>query len=422
MKKPAEMPQNSLKKPASEILSRLAAAVFLIAAGCSQASPLTGNGDQWATYLHDPARTNSTSSAPSPPLKVSWSRDVGEYNLIDVFPDKEPSSPAIYGDRLFAASSRRALYSFDLPTGRLVWKTKLGAHAESSPAADAAAVCSGSSDGVFRCLDAGTGRELWRYQARSEITSSPVMAGNAVFFYSSDDRVTALELNTGVKLWSYSRPAFHSMSPRGERSPALSGGRLYQVFSDGALVSLDASSGRELWSRKASAESTGDGNTRATPLVLDSRLYVIDENGAVAAFDAETGSEAGLYNFIRAEDFVVSGGKRLIIAGSGQAAAVDVKTGSILWSRELGHGMTTSVFAAGDALFILSNFTHKPLGINLFTSERGYIEAVSASDGKTLWGMMLPSTLSANAASANGRTAVMTDSGRLIVLAPEGRL
>lgn len=396
--------------------------MLFAAAGCSQSVPLAGSGDPWATSLHDSARTNSASSELNLPLKVSWSRDIGVFNLIKVFPEKEPSSPAIYGTRLFVSSTGGTVYSFDLLSGRLLWKSSLGAPAESSPAAGAAAVCSGSSDGLFRCFDAATGRELWRHQAKSEITSSPVIADNTVFFYSSDDRVTALELKTGDKLWSYGRPAFHSMSPRTESSPALWGQRLYQVFSDGTLVSLDVSSGRELWSKKASAESAGSGKTRTTPLVLDSKVYVIDKSGAVAAFDAETGFEAGLYNFIKADDFVISGGKNLIIAGREQAAAIDMNTGSILWSRELKRGRTSSVFAAGGAFFILTNFTYKPLGINLFTSERGYIEAVSASDGKTLWGMMLPSTVSANGSTAYGMAAIMTDGGRLIVLTAEGRL
>ncbi len=422
MKKSAEMPQNSLKKPASEIFFYLFAALLFIAAGCTQALPLTGSGDPWGTYLHDSARTNFASSELSLPLRVSWSRDIGEFNLISVFPEKEPSSPAIYGTRLFVSSTGGKVYSFDLLTGGLLWKSSLGAPAESSLAAAPAAVCSGSADGIFRCLDDATGRELWRHQAKSEITSSPAIAAHTVFFYSSDDRVTALDLKTGDKLWSYSRPAFHSMSPRTDSSPALWGQRLYQVFSDNTLVSLDASSGRELWSKKASAESAGNGNTRTTPLVLDSKVYVIDKSGAVAVFDAETGLEAGLYNFIKADDFVISGGKKLIIAGMDQAAAVDMNTGSILWSRELKQGRTSSVFAAGDVVFILTNFTYKPLGINLFTSERGYIEAVSASDGKTLWGMMLPSTVSANGSAAYGRAAIMTDSGRLIVLTAEGRL
>lgn len=413
------MPQNSLKKPASEILFYLVL-TLLVATGCSQTAPLAGSGDPWGTYLHDSARTNSASSGLSLPLKVSWSRDLGGFKLINVFPEKEPSSPAIYGTRLFASSAGGNVYSFDLASGRLLWKSGPGAPTESSPAAGEAAVCSGSSGGVFRCLDAMTGSELWRHQAKSEITSSPVIEDNAVFFYSSDDRVTALDIKTGDKLWSYSMPAFHSMSARTESSPALWGRRLYQVFSDNTLVCIDLSSGRELWSRKAAVESAGSGKTRTTPLVIDSKVYVIDKSGAVAAFDAETGVEAGLYNVIKADDFVISGGKKLMIAGREQAAAVDMNTGSILWSRELKQGGTSSVFAAGDVFFILTNFTYKPLGINLFTSERGYIEAVSVSDGKTLWGMMLPSTVSANGSTAYGRVAVMTDSGRLIVLAPEG--
>lgn len=419
MKKSAEMPQNSLKKPASEILFCLVL-TLIAAAGCSQTAPLAGSGDPWGAYLHDAARTNSTSSGLSLPLKVSWSRDLGVFSLIDIFPEKEPSSAAIYGTRLFVSSTGGKVYAFDLASGRLLWKSGLGLPTESSPAAGATAVCSGSSNGLFRCLDARTGSELWRHQAKSEITSSPVIEDNAVFFYSSDDRVTALELKTGDKLWSYSMPAFHSMSARTESSPALWGRKLYQVFSDNTLVCIDLSSGRELWSKKAAVESAGSGKTRTTPLVLDSKVYVIDKSGAVAAFDAETGKDLGLYNVIKADDFVISGGKNLIIAGREQAAAVDMNTGSILWSRELKRGRTSSVFAAGDAFFILTNFTYKPLGINLFTSERGYIEAVSASDGKTLWGMMLPSSVSANGSTAYGRAAVMTDSGRLIVLAPEG--
>ena len=279
-------------------------------------------------------------------------------------------------------------------------------------------VCFGSSDGAMRCFD-DAGKLLWQFQSRSEILSSPVVKDGRLYFNSSDDRAYALDAKTGERLWTYNRGTFKSVSPRIYGSPAFSNGRLYFLFSDGVVVSIEAATGREVWSKKVVSDFSRAGKWRRTPLVEHGYVYVIDGNDAVLALSEESGEVKGIYNLLKARDFILPDARTIVIAGETQLVATDRLSGAILWKRDVSTGTLSSVFASGENLFVLSNFRKTPLGLDFLASYRGNIEAMSIKDGTTAWTVRLDSSISANASSAYSRVALLTDKGEITVFEPK---
>ena len=408
------MPANLSKR---YLKTALAACAFAIA-GCA-AKSLPVEDSKWNTHLGDFARTNISSGNVALPLAEGWDRDVSDFRFLRPFPKEQLSSPALYKGRLYAGSANGYFYSADLASGRVYWKFNANSPIEAAPTVTDEKVCFGASSGVMRCLDL-EGRLLWEFQACSEILSAPILKDARVLFSSSDDRIHALNGQTGERLWSYSRGTYKTVTPRVYASPALSEkGNLFYLFSDGTVVCVSAESGKEVWSKKAVKEFDEPIPPRRTPLVDSGTVYVIDGNQAVMALSEETGEVRGIYNIIKATDLVVPDSRSIVMAGEGQAIALDRSTGALLWKTGLGHGPVSSVFSAGGYLFVLSNFKKAWFGIDFLAKDKGYIEAIKLSDGSHAWGRPLDSSITADASISFERVAFITNDGKLTVLEPK---
>ncbi|MBW7956551.1 MAG: PQQ-binding-like beta-propeller repeat protein [Deltaproteobacteria bacterium] len=406
---------NSSKRSWAEAGAFVFAAIIL--AGCA-AKPLADTAP-WSTHLFSDSRSNLSPAEVSLPLAVSWEKDVSDFRLLRPFPKEQLSSPALHGGILYVGSTNDRFYAVDLSTGSVKWRYHARQPIEASPAITGEMVCFGSADGVMRCLD-HSGKVLWEYQARSEILSSPVVSGGRLFFNSQDDRVHALNAMTGVREWTYSRATYTVVSPRIYGSPAYSGdGSLFFLFSDGNIVSLDAETGSETWSKKVIGSFVKAGKWRRSPLYQDGTVYVIDGNEAVQALDAATGEVKGVYGIIKTRDFIIPDRRSIVLVGETDIVALDRLSGAILWKKKLSTGATSSVFAAGEELFVLSSFKKAFLGLGFLSRDKGHIEAISLRDGSTSWTTTLGSDVTANASSAYSRVALLTNKGKLTVFEPK---
>lgn len=411
------MPWNSFIRYSVKVAVIIAAGSLL--SGCAAKSPLKGT--DWAAYLRDDSRTNVSRDTLSLPLVVSWNKDVSDFKVFRTFPKEQLSSPVIAGGLLYAGSTNESFYALDLASGKAVWRFDSDYPLEAPPAVADGLICFGSGDGILRCFDSAR-KPLWQFQARSEILSSPVIRDGKVFFNSSDDRAYALDARTGEKVWTYTRGTYKTVTPRIYGSPAYSEAlkRLYYFFSDGSVVCLSAETGKEVWTKKTVKDFDTAKQIRRTPLVDGGIVYIIDGNDAVLALSEGTGETKGIYNLIKARDFIVPDKRTLIIAGVDQAIAIDRLSGAILWkTTQLARSPVTGIFASGEHLFLVSNYRYEPLGIDFLAKTKGHIEALRLKDGSSAWSSELKSDISANGAAGSSRVALHTNSGVIQVFEPK---
>lgn len=421
------MPGKSSKKPFPDLLILLSACVFLAcaASGCAQKT-LSADYKPWGTHLADDARSNYSEEKFTPPVYLSWYVYLPSHDYFSPGDRVEQSSPVMSKGTLYAAASEGRLYAFSAATSKLLWVHDANYPIDSTPAVADDAVCFGSNDGVFRCIGTRDGSLLWKFQARSSVLSSPVIKDETVFFHAADDRLYALSLKTGEKRWIYTRGTYQTVAPRITSSPAFGNGFLYTLFSDGFLACIDASTGREVWSRRVEAHFDSPSRTRRTPLVRANMVYMIDADNSVVALDAATGETKKTYDAIKAYDFVlpdkenVQLPRTVILAGAEAIVAVDAVTGAVVWKKELSKKPLSSIFAAGDYVFTVSNYVHNTLGMESLSSVRGYVEAFRLTNGESAWSTDIDDGLGGNAAAAGNAVALMTNSGALSLFGPEG--
>jgi glucose dehydrogenase len=96
------------------------------------------------------------------------------------------SSPAVFDDRAFFASSDHRLYCLNVETGERIWEFEAGDKFWSSPAIAANTLFIGSLDGHIYSVDVRSGRMMWKFPTMNMIDSSPCIANETLFMGSRD--------------------------------------------------------------------------------------------------------------------------------------------------------------------------------------------------------------------------------------------
>jgi len=251
--------------------------VSFLAASCSTLRlqrPIKVREDDWTVFGGNPAHTNQSSVALSPPLEVAWQYNAsagfgsgspvaadslvfvgtlsGEIHVVNVVTGRRggdltvesavTGAPLIDGVSLIAGSATgdRTLISYDYRDGAIRWAKELGG-IESSPIRFGYRLFVTTLDRILYCLDKASGAELWRFEVKHSIHSSPATDGKIVVFGCDDGNLYAVDLETGKLVWKFktARSIF--------ATPSVLDGRVYVGSLDNTFYSLDLEDGKLIW-------------------------------------------------------------------------------------------------------------------------------------------------------------------------------
>ena len=229
-------------------------------------------------------------------------------------------------------------YGIDARTGETRWSFSTSYGAFSQPTVFGHDVLVGSTEGVLRSLDTRTGAVVWSRSIGDPIGGSPAVWGGRAYVATQLRRwVAAVDARTGAVLWKVKLAGGGT-----ESSPVLSAGTLY-VLAYGSLIAFDATTGRIRWH----TDGLG-GHYDATPAVADGRVYVASRiPSQVAAVDAKTG--AVLWTTPVDQDLwsSVSVANGVVYAGGDALYAFDALTGQVLWTTDVGQYFTEPIVVGG---------------------------------------------------------------------------
>lgn len=308
---------------------------------CLSSVAAAGEDDSWPQW-RGPA-LNGTSSARD--LPVRWSETENVKWKVKL-PSWSGSTPAIWGDRIFAPSPNAA---GEGPEAKSV-KNMGGARKREGV------------DLLLLCLSRKDGSELWRavlpganqhigYQNMS--SPSPVTDGKRVWWLTGTGILTALDMN-GKPLWRHDlQKAF---GPFGlnwgyASSPLFYEGKIIVQVLHGMttddpsyLVCFDAASGKLLWKVDRPTDSPNEGPDAYTtpfPLKIGDRVHLIVSGGDyVTGHDPATGRELwrmGGFNPTRDQFY-----RQICTPGAaGEILVSCIKKGPTIAFRAGGQGIVT---------------------------------------------------------------------------------
>ena len=276
------------------------------------------------------------------------------------------------------------------PTGEPVevWRFEGGLYCHRQPAVVAGVVYAPCHDGNLYAVDAATGTERWRFTA-TDVAAVVATTGGLVYVEYLDwdlggsadvetNGLVALDAATGQERW-------HAEVPGGT-GPIVDDGVLVVGTTEGFLLGLDVATGDERWRYQVS--TTGG----VGPVALaDGIAYAgVDAEGFFAV-DVESGTLlwSGDIGGQRIGTAVVGEGVAYIGAtgegGGGNLYAFDAKTGDLLWKHD-------------QPLFSPTVLD----GVGYTGAEDGTVTAFNTADGSELWQSELGGGVVLNVAIANG--------------------
>ena len=266
------------------------------------------------------------------------------------------------------------------------------------------------------------GGQIWKVSVRpsdvNAITSGGGVAvsGNVVYVNSGYGVIAALDATSGATLWTQ----VHDHPGRG--APTVADGKVFLVSEGNVLFCLNAADGKELWNFKGVPE-TGGVIGASNPAVSGGLVVVPFSSGELVAVDIKTGSGVWTVQMARASrNFAVTGLSDItgspviddgVVYASGignRTGAFNLKTGAKIWDVPIGSAHTPAV--AGNAVFIVD------LDDNLY--------AIDRKSGDIIWTAKMPvvrakkrATHWAGPVIAGGTLWLVSNEGGLIGVSPQ---
>lgn len=351
-------------------------------------------------------------------LERVWRADLGNGSTDRV---QIAAPPVVASGRLFFLDSEHRVIAVDANTGRRMWSRRLRAEARDRHARGGGVAVSGdrvfatTGYGFIVALNAGTGEEVWSAQAGAPFHSAPTVAGGRVYAITNDSELIAFDTATGAVQWNHqaiAEPARILSAP----SVAIANDSIIAPFASGEIVALLAANGRRLWSDSLSRTSSltslsAINDIAGRPIVEDGVVYAASHSGLIAAIDLRSGQRIWSRNFASTQTPWVAGEVVYAVNTDGVLAAFNRENGNVYWTQPLrrfeNEEKRTGRVAWQGPIMVGGRL--------ILANSEGEIIAVSPESGQTVAQSDVGDSVFIPPIAAGGNIYVVTDEARLVV-------
>jgi outer membrane protein assembly factor BamB len=301
----------------------------------------------------------------------NWSVDLGAG--IGAFYSK--LKPAVAYDKVFAANRQGEVNAYEQATGKKIWSkdfavydnegltsgiSKLWSNGLSAKIAGGISVAYetvffGTENGEVVALDANTGEQKWITTVKGEVLAAPAIDAGIVLINTGSGYIFALNADNGEEVWS-AESDVPPLSLRGVSSPAAVNGGAIIGTATGKLAVHILETGQTAWEQVISAATGVTELERivdidSEPLVAGGNVYVISYDGTLAAVELRTGRVVWKREYKSFRRMSLSGSTLFLVDVNSNVYALDSRNGVELWSQgALKQRLLTGVTPIGNYL------------------------------------------------------------------------
>ncbi|MSQ93247.1 MAG: serine/threonine protein kinase [Gemmataceae bacterium] len=349
----------------------------------TSAQPAAEDAD-WPLFRGDPLQTGVAKGKLPEKLEIRWKIDLKK---------GIESTAAIVKGTVYVGCYDDHLHAYDLKTGQLKWKTKLGP-IKAPPSVYQDKVFVGDEDGMFYCVDAITGKKIWDFETAGEITGGANFDGDKVLFGSHDSTLYCLSIKSKELLWKVKTEGPVN------GSAVVAKGQTFVAGCDSHLHIIELAKGTTL------AKIELSGQAAATAAVFGDKLYVGNMNSEMQGIDLKKKDVQWSYAPNRAQPFYSSAAvtDKLVVAGSRDrhVHAVHRATGEVAWTFTAKGRVDSSPVIVGKRVY--------------FGSTDGTLHVLDLDKGMQVQSLELGQGITASAAVAHGCLVIGTTDGLLYCL------
>lgn len=348
-----------------------------------------------------------------------WQTDIGEGSGDD---GRILTTPVIAGGRIFAIDAIAEISAFDAENGKLLWRIdpRLEGGEEDgfggglAYAAGSLFVATGF--GHVLALDPSNGAERWRQDIGIPMRAAPVVAGGRIFVVTYDNQLWALSATDGAVQWSNAGIA-ETAGLLGAATPAVDNDIVIAPYSSGELLALRVENGRTMWSDSLGAQRPGAGSLAAlndingSPVIDRGVVYAISHGGRLVAIDVRTGSRVWEKDISGLNTPWIAGEYLFVVTVDGDVVCLSRRNGRVKWVHSLPRFV--------DGSHAEPIFWNGPLLLSdrlIVLGSNGDALAISPYSGRLLGRLEMPHGVRVAPVAANGTLYVLTDDGYLVAL------
>lgn len=256
------------------------------------------------------------------------------------------AAPIIAEGKLFTISDKGYLTSYDAANNKMLWSVALNTresksvlyyHGAMSYSEGKIYITNATRDLIV--VDSSSGAILWRYKMLDISKTQPVIYKNMIIITTVSNELYAMDKTTGAILWE-NEGLVETLSVSRDIAPIVHDGKVIVGYSSGQLVCLDASSGNVLWEINLSGEGSiipgfVPVSLESQPIVENSSIYLSGANGKMLKININNGSIEWQKEISDIQSISKSGNTLFVTTNAMQIAAVNDKTGDIIWVTNL---------------------------------------------------------------------------------------
>lgn len=275
------------------------------------------------------------------------------------------STPTVYKNTVWCASSDSYSYGLKINNGRLVHKLKSDKAVVSSPVCSDGKVYVAGSDGHARAWNVKTGRLVWDFDSvKNFVVTRPVIKDGQLLFGSWGNEFYSLNTKTGNLQWIWNNGQHNRMFSPAQVWPVVTKGKIYLASPDRYMTVLDEATGEVIWRyndpENRVRESIGISEDKKT-------VYAKTMDGQILAIDAteperkvkwvSTGKDMGYE--LTPTSVVEKNGIIYAPTDKGLIFAYSAKDGSYLWEYRVSNGLINMILPTDNNELYVSSMDGK---------------------------------------------------------------
>ena len=271
--------------------------------------------------------------------------------------------PAFADGVVYAADRRGTVKAVNADDGKEVWSVNLAEKQgwmSSSPAllsggvtVEGGHVYVGSEKAQVYALNTSDGTVAWQTSVAGEALSRPVVSEGMVLIHTSNGQLQALDQASGAVKWTVNLD-MPALSLRGESAPVTAFGAAIVGGDNGRVSAVLMEQGQMIWQQRIS-QATGPteidrlSDVDTTPVVVDGVIYALAYNGNLTALDLRSGQIMWKRELGSVNDFIVDGGHIYIVDQNDRLLALTTDGGVTQWTQSdlLHRNLTAPVLYNG---------------------------------------------------------------------------
>jgi len=283
---------------------------------------------------------------PSVEVNVDWDYSVGD-GTGEHF---SKLSPAVAYGKVFSSDREGVVAAFDAKTGDSIWEVKLeksdsffsfsdGINAQLSGGISTGyeKIVIGSESGMLYVLEQETGELIWKTQVNGEILSKPLLVNNKILVAMGNGKIVALDMKDGKELWNYEQEV-PALSLRGISGFAESQGAAFFGLPNGKIAGVLVDDGRAIWEAVVTPQTGGNElaniiDIDSTPIAYAGIMYGVGYNGNLAAIEMRTGKVLWKRDYSSFQAMSLDGFNLFLTTSAGHVIAIDRRSGLEIWSQ-----------------------------------------------------------------------------------------